>query len=118
MIRNFNSNGTYSIGSSGGINYHRSTQDGHGGRAAEHKEEMRQIAIEVVRELTPQIAAEIYNEAVARIIGAIEYDIETTVSVAFQDVGEIFNSSKYRKIISDRIMHEIKYKLSDLELQI
>ncbi len=39
------------------------TRDGHGGKATEHKEEMRQIAIEVVNEYVPQIAAEIYNNA-------------------------------------------------------
>lgn len=39
------------------------TKDGHGGKSVEHKEEMRQIAIEVVNEYVPQIAAEIYNNA-------------------------------------------------------
>ena len=33
------------------------THDGHGGRGAEHREEMRQIAKEVVQELAPLIAA-------------------------------------------------------------
>jgi hypothetical protein len=39
------------------------TRDGHGGKAEEHREEMRQIAIEVVNEYVPQIASEIYNNA-------------------------------------------------------
>ena len=47
MIINYNSGGTYSIGKDGGINYTRHTQDGHGGRAAEHREEMEQVAEEI-----------------------------------------------------------------------
>lgn len=39
------------------------TRDGHGGKSQEHREEMRQIAIAVVNEYVPQIAAEIYNNA-------------------------------------------------------
>lgn len=39
------------------------TRDGHGGRAEEHKAEMRQIAIEAIQQYVPQIAAEIYNNA-------------------------------------------------------
>ena len=55
-----------------GIRYFgRGTQDGHGGRSAEHREEMRQIAKEVVQEIAPQIAAQIYNEALQRLVGAL-----------------------------------------------
>jgi hypothetical protein len=32
---------------------------------------MRQIAKEVVQELAPQIAAQIYNEALQRLVGAL-----------------------------------------------
>ena len=39
------------------------TRDGHGGRAEEHRAEMRKIAVEVINEYVPQIAAEIYNNA-------------------------------------------------------
>ena len=39
------------------------TRDNHGGRAEEHRAEMRKIAIEVINEYVPQIAAEIYNNA-------------------------------------------------------
>lgn len=64
------------------------------------------------------MAAEIYNEAIQRLIGAMEYDIETTVSVAFDDAGEIFRGSKYRKLISDRIVQELRSKLKDVNLRL
>lgn len=102
-----------------GIRYFGSgTQDGHGGRSAEHREEMRQIAKEVVQELAPQIAAQIYNEALQRLVGALQYDIETIVSVSLEDAKNIFNSAQCRKIISDRIMRELKARLDGLEFRI
>ena len=94
------------------------TQDGHGGRSAEHREEMRQIAKEVVQELVPQIAAQIYNDALQRLVGALQYDIETIVSVSLEDAKNIFNSSQCRRIISDRIMRELKARLDGLEFRI
>lgn len=94
------------------------TKDNHGGRAQEHREEMKQIAIEVVKEYAPKISAEIYNEALSRLIGAIRYDVESVVSVAVDGVGEIFNSSKCKKIISDHIMQEMKARLTDIKIKI
>lgn len=94
------------------------TRDGHGGKGQEHKEEMRQIAIEVVKEYVPQIAAEIYNNALQRLIGAIHYDVESVVSVAVDGIGEIFNGKKVKKIISDNIMQEMKARLTDINIKI
>ena len=94
------------------------TRDGHGGKATEHKEEMRQIAIEVVNEYVPQIAAEIYNNALQRLMGAIHYDVESVVSVAIDGLGEIFNGKKVKKIISDNIMQEMKARLTDMNIKI
>ena len=96
----------------------RGSQDGHGGRSIEHREEMRQIAKEVVEELAPQIAAQIYNESLQRLVGALQYDIETIVSVSLEDAKNIFNSAQCRKIISDRIMRELKARLDGLEFRI
>ena len=115
-IQNFSSNGTWSIGEDGGYNYHRNTQDGHGGRAAEHRKEMADIAKAAVYEYAPEIAAAIYNDALTKIIGAIEYDVETIVTVSMADAGEIFNGTACQKIISDRIVKEIQAKLEGLTL--
>ena len=96
----------------------RGAQDGHGGRSAEHREEMYAIAEEMVNKLAPQIAAEIYNESLQRLVGALQYDIETIVSVSLEDAKNIFNSSQCRKIISDRIMKELMSRLDGLEFRI
>lgn len=97
---------------------YRRTQDGHGGHAAEHRREMQTIAKEAVFEYAPEIAASIYNTAIERLVGALQYDIDTIVSVSLQDAGEIFNSSKCRKVISDRIMKEIKAQLKDITIKL
>lgn len=94
------------------------TKDMHGGRAEEHRAEMRQIAIETINEYVPQIAAEIYNNALQRLIGAIHYDVESVVSVAVDGIGEIFNGSKLKKVISDNIMQEMKARLTDINIKI
>ena len=117
-IQNYSKSGTYSIGKDGGYNWHRNTQDGHGGNAEEHRREMQAIAKEAVFEYAPEIASRIYNSAIERLVGALQYDIDTIVSVSLEDAGEIFNSSKCRKVISDRIMKEIKAQLKDIAIKI
>jgi hypothetical protein len=69
-------------------------RDGHGGNAARHRAEMREIAEKAINDIVPKMAADIYNEAIKRLIGAIQYDIETVVSVAVDSGKEIFNSKK------------------------
>lgn len=94
------------------------TRDNHGGRAEEHRAEMRQIALETIQQYVPQIAAEIYNNALQRLLGAIHYDVESVVSVAVDGVGEIFNGHKVKKIISDHIMQEMQARLTDMNIKI
>ena len=93
-----------------------SSQDGHGGHAVEHHKEMEEIARAVVREEVPKIAAEIYNESLTRVVGAMEYDIYTCVSIAVDSVGEIFNSTKVKHLISNRLIQEMRAHLNDIEL--
>lgn len=94
------------------------TRDGHGGRAEEHKAEMRKIAEETIYDLVPTISAEIYNNALQRLLGAIQYDVESVVSVGIDGIGEIFNGHKVKKIISDRIMQELQARLTDINITI
>ena len=96
----------------------RGSQDGHGGRRAEHIEEIRQIAKEIVLDLAPKIASEIYNESLQRLVGALQYDIETIVTVSLEDAKNIFNSAQCRRIISDRIMKELTFRLDGLKFNI
>ena len=53
MIINYSSNGTYSEDGNGGYIWRRNTQDGHGGRAAEHRAEMEQIAERIADQKLP-----------------------------------------------------------------
>ena len=93
------------------IRYFRGTADGHGGHAEEHHEEMRAIAEQVVQTQVPIIASQMINEAIDKMIGAIEYDIKTVVRVSFDEVDTIFKSEKLRQYVSDRIVREIKANL-------
>lgn len=93
-------------------------KDTHGGRAYEHRAEMRKIAEETINELVPQIAEQYFNKAAEQIIGAIKYDIETVVSLAVDSGEEIFNSKKFKTVVSDRIIKEIKSSISNIKITI
>ena len=53
------------------LSYCTGPYDGHGGHAEEHRQEMREIAVETINEMVPAMCAAIYNEAVTRLVGAI-----------------------------------------------
>lgn len=102
------------MNSRGYIEYHRDTQDGHGGRAEEHHREMREIAEQAIKELVPEMAKQIYNESLTNLLGALRYDVETCVSVAVDSAEEIFRSSRLKHVISDHIMKELQSHLSNI----
>lgn len=106
-----------------GNNYfHNPTRDYHGGRAAQHHAEMRQIALKTVNEVVPQMIEEtcvkICTAALEDVIGAIEWDIEEVINVSFDDMHNVFNSEKYRKVISTKIMDSIKKNLNNPNIRI
>ena len=68
---------------------------------------MRRIAKETVNEMVPKMCAEIFNNAVSNLIGAIEYDVDTCVSVSIDSMGKIFDSSELKKVLSKKIMDDI-----------
>ena len=98
-----------------------SRYDTHGGHAQEHREEMAQIAQQVVIQTVPpmveEIFAKLWNEAAERLIGAIEWDIQEVVSVAFDDMGEVFHNEKFRKVISSKIMEAIKKNIKGITIK-
>lgn len=61
----------------------RGTQDGHGGRAAEHRAEMEQIAERIADQklaaIVPQIQAAALQQARDELLRAIAFDVETVV---------------------------------------
>lgn len=106
-----------------GNNYfHNPTRDYHGGRAAQHHAEMRQIALETIKEVVPpminDICIQICTAALEDVIGAIEWDIEEIVNVSFDDMHNVFNSEKFRKVISTKIMDSIKKNMNKPNIRI
>lgn len=97
--------------------FHNPTRDYHGGRAAQHHAEMRQIALETIKEVVPPMIEEtcvqICTAALEDVIGAIEWDIEEIVNVSFDDMHNVFNSEKFRKVISTKIMDSIQKNLNN-----
>ena len=98
------------------------TRDGHGGHGFEHRQEMRQIALETIKEVVPQMIEEmcvqICTAALEDVIGAIEWDIEEVINVSFDDMHNVFNSEKFRKVISTKIMDSIKKNLNNSNIRI
>ena len=87
----------------------------------EHREEMAQIAQQIIMQTVPPLVEEIcakqWNEAAERLIGAIEWDIQEIISVSFDDMGEIFHSEKFRKVISSKIMESIKKNIKGITIK-
>ena len=92
--------------------------DFHGGHARQHHEEMRQIAREEIQTLVPKMAAEIYNNAITRLVGVLQYDVDTCVNVALKGVGEIYNDRKFKKVLSNKIMNQLKAEIGNLTIKI
>ena len=94
----------------------RGTQDGHGGKSAEHRAEFRQIAEEIaekkVAAVIPQIYAAALQQARDDLLRALSFDVETVVSIAFQNGERIWRDSRTQKVIADNIMREIRKRLN------
>ena len=88
------------------------TRDYHGGRAAQHHAEMRQEALQTVQEVAPKLVDEIctaiWNDALQRLVGAMEYDVNTCVSIAFDDAEAYSKAKEAQKFISDKIVNELQ----------
>ena len=93
----------------------RGTHDGHGGRAEQHRAEMRQIAEEIAEQkiaaIVPQIQAAALQQARDELLRAIAFDVETVVQVALHNGETIFRDKKTQKVIADNIMREIRKRL-------
>ena len=116
MIINFGGSGTYSEDGNGGYVWRRNAQDGHGGHSAEHRAEMEQIAEQIaqrkIAEMIPEIQHAAYASAYNNLIGALEFDITSAVSIGLENCGTIFYDSKTQTILADAVMREIRKRLS------
>ena len=97
----------------------RTTQDGHGGRAEEHRAEMEEIARAVCAEALEQfeqrileISYQAYRQAIEDFFHALEYDIESVTRIGIDGCRDIFEDRKAQKYISDHIMKEIQKRLN------
>lgn len=90
--------------------------------AINHKRMMEEIANEIVSQALVRFEEEfskkieeqqkmIYRQVLEDVLQALEYDVESVVSVGIDGCKEIFYDKKTQKIISDRIMQEITKKL-------
>ena len=102
----------------------RTTQDGHGGRAKEHRTEIEEGARKVYAEERAkeeeriertmyEIAYAAYEQAVKDFLGALEYDVESITKIGFDGCRDIFEDKKAQKFISDHIMKEITKRLNN-----
>lgn len=87
------------------------TQDGHGGHAREHREEMRQIAQEEIQKAIPDILQTAYAQALSDLLNALRADITTVVDIAMSTGEEIFHDSKTRHAIMNSIYNTVLEKL-------
>lgn len=95
-------------------------QDGHGGKAEEHRAEMEEIARKVFaeeyerrKEKIYQMQCQAYEQAIYDILGALEYDIHSVTKIGIEGCREIFEGEKAQKYISDHIVREIKKHLGN-----
>ena len=97
----------------------RRSQDGHGGRSAEHRAEMEQIAAQIaekkIAELIPDIQRSAYISAYNDMVNALSFDVTTAVSVAFENGAQIFYDSETQKVIADAVMREVRKGLSNIK---
>ena len=93
----------------------RGTQDGHGGRAAEHRAEMEQIAERIADQklaaIVPQIQTTALQQARDDLLRAIAFDVETVVEIAFHNGEKIWRDSRTQKTVAESIMREIRKRL-------
>ena len=89
---------------------------------SEHVPEMHNIAVEEIMARVPELAraecARLINEAVRAMIGALRYDINTSLEIAFKDLGEMYKDKRTQQFISDAIMKTIEKRLNSITIEI
>ena len=89
---------------------------------SEHVPEMHNIAREEIENIVPELvrreASRMINEAVRAMIGALRYDINTTLEIAFKDLGEMYRDKRVQKYVSDAVMKTIEKRLNSINLKI
>ena len=104
--------GTYSRDANGKMIWRRNVNDGHGGNAAQHRQEMMEIAEQVaqqkIAEALPGIQKAAYTEAYGNLIQALSFDVISSVNIDFENVASIFHDKKTQTVIADAVMDELR----------
>ena len=98
------------------------TNDGHGGRAEEHRAEMEEIARKVFEnerakqmdEITERMRAaqyQAYEQALQDVMRVLEYDIHSVTKIGINGCRDIFEGEKAQRFISDQIIKRITKEL-------
>lgn len=87
-----------------------------------HVPEMHQIAKDEINSLVPDMirreCVEYINNAIDAMIGAVEYDVNTSLEISFSDLGDMYKDKRVKKFVSDAICKSIKKRLNSLKIEI
>ena len=79
------------------------TSDGHGGRAEQHYEEMREIALKTIYDEVPKMISNVLKGY----FEGLQHDVNVIASVAVDTAGEIYRSEEVKRIISNEIYKQM-----------
>ena len=98
---------------------YRRRQDGHGGNAEEHRQEMAQIAEQIVQERIAEVIPEIKRAATEQayngLLEALSFDVTSAVNIGFENVESIFRDKKTQKVVADAVMREVRKQLKNIK---
>lgn len=66
-------------------------------------------------EALPEIQKAAYISAYNNLVGALEFDVTSAVSIGLENCGEIFYDSKTQKVIADAVMREVRKGLKQIK---
>ena len=109
--------------------FHTPRFDGHGGHGLQHRQEMKEIAKEVVREelaifekafdeRIQRLLVVAYRQAIQDVLDALEYDIESVVEIGIDGCKDVFRDKKVQKFLSKQVMKELHKMLDNKDFRI
>jgi len=88
----------------------------------QHIEEFKIMMADAIQTQVPELAreqcAKLINEAVRSMIGAFRYDIETSLEIAFKDLGAMYKDTRTRKFIADTICKAVEKRLNNITIKV
>ena len=115
------------------INTNCSISSSHGIHQQEHVDDITKIANEICNQkldrfvnsfkdsLKPyitEVCSSIWNDVSQKVLSAFTYKTNASVSIALKDIGEIFNSSKTRTMITNAITKTAQTQLNKIKIKL